>query len=316
MKIKIKFTIKAILCNVDKTILDKLDIGNGYNLIIDNFKNGELYNMLDCTVFGIRRKYELAKINKNLDVILLSKEINKEYSCKIIEDHGIYINGKRLDDFIYDYECDEMHYVDIKLRLMRLYTDNYIKIKELYIKTNCSVDGRDFSYVSIIPFPDYIRDDSPKMILDTKKAKKLNKFMKEFDLDFSKLKYSKDLLTHAAYLLDQSYYANTDALKFTTCIIGLESLLLGDNISISYKLKRNLAILLSKNRREYYYYGDLIKDLYNKRSRFVHDGEVEPIQTEDIEASRDLLRKVIFKIVELNMKKSDLLKYLDEKGIE
>lgn len=316
VKIKVSFNIKAILFNVDESILDNLKIGNNYNLIKDSLTNSNLYDMLDCTMFGIRRKYELSKINDNLDVIILSKETCNEYKCKIVEGEGIFINGKDLDDFIYDYECQEMYYINSKLRLLRLYNDNYIKIKELYIKTTCKIDDKpEFNHISLIPFDIKIEDDSPKMFLNSSTAKSINKFISDFDLNFAKTNFNKELLIQAVYLLDQSYYAHTNAMRFLTCIIGLEALLLKDNNNITDKLRRNIAVLLSNNKSDFYYYSDTIRDLYDKRSRFIHDGNVSLIDNQQIELARDILRKVIFKIVELDMSKSNLLKYLDERGI-
>ena len=57
-----------------------------------------------------------------------------------------------------------------------------------------------------------------------------------------------------------------------------------------------------------------IKDIYNKRSKFIHNAENKGINTELTVKTRKILSEVIFKIFEYNVSKSELIKTLEIKG--
>lgn len=98
------------------------------------------------------------------------------------------------------------------------------------------------------------------------------------------------------------------------CIIGLESLLVDGNSELSYRLSRNCAMLLSNNSIEYAELYEKVRKLYNVRSEFVHTGFVKKLESNDVVMARGILRETIFKIIEKNVTKKQLLKELDLKG--
>ena len=168
---------------------------------------------------------------------------------------------------------------------------------------------------SKIPFPDRIIGNIDKLSLSNKKEiYSINSFISKTKLDFKDLNFSSKLLSSAAFLYDQSYTASVPTLRFIVCVIGLESLLVDGKSELSYKLSRNCAMLLSSNSDEYLKLFSKMKKIYSKRSDYVHNGFVKSLEENEIVETRNILRNVIFKIIEKNISQESLLKELDLKG--
>lgn len=316
MKISINMEIKAILFGVDESVIGNLDIGENYKVERDTMINQKLWEQFDYTVFGLRRIYETAKLNHNLDVAILTKNIKDDYEVELIEGKGYMVGDKHIDNIIYDIEVQEMNYVDEKMRIIRLYCENGFNIKELLINTNIIENGKSIYYHnSKIPFPDKVSSEIKKLsLLSNQEISNINDFIQKTDLRFSSSQFTPELLTSACFLYDQSYYAPVETLKFMVCIIGLESLLVDGNSELSYRLSRNCAMLLSNNSIEYAELYEKVHKLYNVRSEFVHKGFVKKLESNDVVMARGILRETIFKIIEKNVTKKHLLKELDLKG--
>lgn len=319
MKLKIRYKIKAILFGVDETVVNNLDLGNSYKIEKDCMINHNLWEEFDYTAFGLRRIYETAKLNDNLDVAVLSKveEINYDnVNLKIGE--GWFVGDKNIEDIIFEYENEEMDYVGKKMRIIRLYSENSFNIKELLINTeviNESTNEVIYNHNSKIPFPDRIIGDIDKVTLPNREEINLiNSFISKIDLDFKDSNFSSKILSSATFLYDQSYTSPVATLRFMVCVIGLESLLVDGNSELSYRLSRNCAMLLSSNADEYLELLSKMKKIYKKRSDYVHNGMVKSLEEDEIIETRNILRNVIFKIIEKNVSQESLIKELDLKG--
>lgn len=317
MKIEIEVHIKAILFGVDETIVENLKLGNEYEIIKDSMTNHRLWEEFDYTAFGIRRVYEEAKLNKKLDVAILNKKINTTYDANFKKDIGHLIEDKQIIEVISEIENIEMNYIDKKMRIIRLYKENAFNIKELLINTYM-IDENANKHLcsnSKIPFPDRIFGEVEKLHLNSPdEIKDINTFISNFNLNFPNSNFESNILSSACFLYDQSYHAPVITLRFMVCVIGIESLLVDGNSELSYKLSRNCAMLLSNNASEYLTLFKKIRDIYNKRSKFVHNGIVENIEDTDVIYVRTILRKIIFKIVDKNISQANLIKELDLKG--
>ena len=73
MKLTIEMNIKSILFGVEENVIGNLNIGNDYEVIKDSLTNEMLWKEIDYTTFGLRRIYETAKLNDELDVAVLKK---------------------------------------------------------------------------------------------------------------------------------------------------------------------------------------------------------------------------------------------------
>ena len=319
MQLKIKYVIKAILFGVDETVVNSLDLGNSYKIKKDCMINHNLWEEFDYTAFGLRRIYETAKLNDNLDVAILTKTEEIRYDNAILKiGEGWFAEGKNVEDIIFKHENEEIDYVDKKMRIVRLYSENGFNIKELLINTeviNESTNEVLYNHNSKIPFPDRIIGDIDKLTLSNKdEIDSINSFILKIDLDFRDSKFSSKILSSATFLYDQSYTSPVETLRFMVCVIGLESLLVDGNSELSYRLSRNCAMLLSSNSGEYLELLSKMKKIYKKRSDYVHNGIMKSLEEQEVVETRKILRNVIFKIIERNISQESLIKELDLKG--
>ncbi len=319
MGLILRYKIKAILFGVDESIINKLDLGNSYKIEKDCMINHNLWEEFDYTAFGLRRIYETAKLNDNLDVAVLSKNEEIKYEEAYVKDgEGWFVDDKKVDDIIFDHENDEMEYIDRKMRIIRLYSENSFNIKELLIITeviDSSTNKEIYHHNSKIPFPDKIIGNIDKLhLINDEEAKSIYDFVSKIDLDFKESTFSSKLLSSAIFLYDQSYTSPVATLRFMVCVIGLESLLVDGNSELSYRLSRNCAMLLSSNSEEYLDLLTKMKKIYQKRSDYVHNGMVKSLEEDEVIETRGILRSVIFKIIEKNISKESLIKELDLKG--
>ncbi len=128
-------------------------------------------------------------------------------------------------------------------------------------------------FSSKIPFPERIRGKEKLLSLKSQDdIDDFNRFIADFDLEFPKSKFSNKILNAACFLYDQSYWAPVETLCFMVCIIGLESLMVAGKSEASYQ-----PISISIN------------------------GIIKNIEETDIKYARELLRKVIFKILDINI---------------
>lgn len=319
MEFEIEYEIKAILFGVDETVINNLDLGNSYVIEKDRMNNSDLWEKFDYTTFGLRRVYETAKLNRNLEVAVLTKKVKESLeNVTFIEGKGFCCEGKEISDIIYEYETSEMHYIDEKMRLIRLYSENCFNIKELLINSTVTDKIKKEQFLkhnSKIPFPDKIMGNIKKLRLSTKEEiQAINSYLKSTSLQFEGINYSSNILKSAAFLYDQSYTSPIVTLRFMVCVIGLESLLVDGKGAISYKFSRNGAMLLSEDKDEYFKILSKLKKIYRKRSEYVHNGNVDNLEEKDVIEVREILRKTIFKIIEKNKTKKELLQGLDLKG--
>ena len=319
MRLKIKYKIKAILFGVDETIINNLELGNSYFVERDSMTNNKLWEAFDYTAFGLRRMYEEAKLNSNLEVALLKKADEVSFDNAIlIAGKGWFVDEKDIIDIIYDYEIEQMNYVDEKMRIIRLFSENGFNIKELLI--NAEVINQEneeivLNHNSKIPLPDRIIGVTEKLSLsNSDKVIKINSFISKMDLRFKDSKFSPKILSSAAFLYDQSYTSPVVTLRFMVGVIGLESLLVDGNSELSYRLSRNCAMLLSSNLDEYLELLTKMKKIYKKRSDYVHNGIVKSLEEKEVIEVRSILRNVIFRIIEKNISQDLLIKELDLKG--
>lgn len=320
MKIKIKYTIKAILSGVDETVIGNLDFGNSYEIVKDRLSNNLLWEEFDYTAFGIRRVYELSKLNDKLELALLTKSIDKIYNVsESVKDGEKFLNIDEAYKCISDFEDEELKYIDETMRYIRLFSENCFNIKELLIKSSIVNLDDDIELIeninSKIPLPDRIFENIAKLHIENEVEKnKINNFIKNIDKKISSSNFSPKILNQACFLYDQSYTSPIETLRFIVCVIGLESILVDRKAELVYRFSRNGAMLLSNTAEEYWEFSKILKDIYNKRSAYVHTGDIKDLKSDDITQAKEILRKVIFKILSKNISKEELLKELELKG--
>ena len=124
-------------------------------------------------------------------------------------------------------------------------------------------------------------------------------------------KYSKILGTYEfneifqkAYVsYNHSYYIADTELEFVMLSAVLEMIFVSGRSEISYQISRGVALILSNNPTEMNIQYKKMQKLYNERSRYVH--ECNTIKYEKLVELRDIVRKVLLKIIELEYHTKD-----------
>ena len=205
------------------------------------------------------------------------------------------------------------------MRLIRLFCENSFNIKELLFNVYfVDKKGKKSLYSSSKrPFPDVVYGDISKLSLaDKDTIYSINKFLCTIDLSFPNSKFDSEKLESACFLYDQTYTASVLTLRFMAGVVGIESLMVNDGVKgdLSYRFSRNCAMLLSNNEDEYMDLKKKLSKIYDLRSKYVHCANVKKLDEIYTLEVRNILRNVIFKIVELNIDKKTLLDRIDLKG--
>ena len=122
---KLKVTIKAILCGVDESVVKYLDFGNGYSIEKEQLFNSELKQTFRLDHFRTISNYYSNIIDKEKNIALL----NKEYEINI---HDTNNSIEELTNIFDRIEAKETGYIDKTVQLIRLYSENSFNIKEIY----------------------------------------------------------------------------------------------------------------------------------------------------------------------------------------
>lgn len=311
MNTSIEIKITAIISGIDETVMCNLRVGNKYKIIEESLTNEMIWKRFVYTALGLRMIYEQSKLNDKLKIALLTKKISLSYENPN-NDEG---------DKIRKIQREEINYLDNKMRAARIFKENGIHIKEILIESiinkkfdNTKREVLRYERRDKIPLFNISGNVEKLTLKDEKEIKKLNRFIKNFDLSFNGNKFDNKILIRASCLYDESYISTVDTLQFMVCVIGLESLLVDGKSEITYKFSRNYAMLISKNKEEYEEYKITAKNIYKKRSEYVHNGMIKKLTLQDICEARQMLRKTIFAILRINKSKEEIMRLLDLKG--
>jgi hypothetical protein len=97
-------------------------------------------------------------------------------------------------------------------------------------------------------------------------------------------------------------------------MISLETMLNPADRELRYRVSRNAAVLLGRDREDSKRVFKEVKVLYDKRSKLVHTGNNKLISQEDVLRLRDCVRKSIKQILAMNKNKDQLLEMLNSSG--
>lgn len=93
------------------------------------------------------------------------------------------------------------------------------------------------------------------------------------------------------------------SVQYVLLTIILEVVFCGDRNQLSYQIARGASLLLSQNIEEMAKLNKSIKDLYNKRSKFVHEGT--SISISDMKELREYCRRILLKVYEKGFHKNE-----------
>lgn len=293
---KKKLYFVGLLTNTDSSILNvKLD--QGFKIKVVSDKEGySLFSNLEAL------PYEEVSRKLFIDFPCLNPDEKKFYfvcnSYECTDESGTEIlNAIREFDYNLVYS-----YLDPIIRLMRLFKEGNICMP---LKYYYSIDNgipksffRKGTHLYIPPKPKYTIKDSE--ISD----------LQEFILNI-KLPFTNPSLQLAFENFELSYQTHNINLSFLSLMMGLETLFNPGEQELRYRISRNVAVLLGKDKKDSKTIFRDIKELYDKRSKIVHTGETNIIQEKDLLKLRQYLRESVKEINKIGKNKSELLSLLN-----
>ena len=306
----------GILSNVDSSIL-KVNFDHGFK-VEGRSDHGQSRVCTNNTNDTVNYK-EVALLIRHLEGLPLEevyKKLDFELSCLNIPEKKIYVitnsveidvkmndKGISTEEAKFDKLVNEYLYPTI--RSMRLFKEGNISMPLLYYYP-IDNDG--------IPRP-YKRINMPLHVLkgsytlEDSEIPELYKFIKN-----TKLPFLKPFLQLAFENLELSYQISDINLSFLTLMISLEALLNPGNQELTYKVSRNTAVLLGGKEKDSNNIFLDIKNLYDKRSKYVHGVKSNIIKIGDLLLLRYYIRESIKEINKIGKNKKELCDLLNSRG--
>ncbi|VUT28041.1 MAG: hypothetical protein SYNGOMJ08_00601 [Candidatus Syntrophoarchaeum sp. GoM_oil] len=298
---KEKIHFMGILANVDSSILNvKLDHG----FVIEAQSENELVNLI-----------------ANFDEISprrASEKLYMQVPCLNADEKAGYViknsfevdkrNNKSSISFSdsADFNTIFVHeYLDNQIRLMLLFREGNIRMPiRYYYKVEDGTPkllGWLGTVLHVLTYPKYK--------LEEFEISDLQKFIQKTELPFSE-----DFLQFAFENFELSYQIHNASLSFLSLMNGLESLFNPSDGELRYRISRNTAAFLGKDKEDSKKISKDIRDLYDKRSKIVHTGKSNVVDREDVLKLRDYVRESIKEINKIGKNKDELLDMLTSTG--
>ena len=130
----------------------------------------------------------------------------------------------------------------------------------------------------------------------------------------TKLPFKESFLQLAFENFETSYHISNVNLSFLSLMISLETLFNSGEGELRYRISRNTATLLGKDKKDSKKIFSEVKDLYDKRSNIVHTGKPNITNNEDLLKLRYYVRESIKEINKIGKSKAELLDVLNSCG--
>ncbi len=283
----------GLLANTDSSILN-VTLDHGFKIHAMSNEDGvSLLSNFECLplmgIFKIFLEYSLLSESK-LYYIDNSFESDIEMG-----------NDETLTDIpsgIWEFGSNLVHgYLNPVIRLMRLFKEGNICIPlEYYYFIDYDTpklfmgDDRGL-YVSPAPYT-----------LKSSEILGLQEFIQNTELPFKR-----SFLQLAFESFELSYQIHDRNLSFLSLMISLETLFNSGRQKLSYRISRNTAVLLGKEKEDSETIFSDIKDLYDKRSKIVHTGNSNIVDQDDLLKLRHYVRESIKEINKIDKNKDEFL---------
>lgn len=290
---------KGILANVDSSIL-QMDFNHGFK--IESFSEEEavaFFSSLEEIPFQtIAQKYFIGFQCYNFSeqrIYTISKTLENMSSH---DPSKVFSETTRFDNTLVRGHLEPV------IRLMRLFKEGDIRmpVRFYYRVQNDTPQGsmhvESGGHVSNEPYH-----------LEASEMPALQSLIQSVELPFKR-----DFLHLAFENFELSYEISDMQLAFLVLMIGLETLLNPSLYEVRYRVSRNAAVLLGKNREHSEEIFAQVKKLYDKRSKIVHSGKRKTIEKRDLLELRDYLRKAIIEIHHIGKEKNEITDSLDSHG--
>lgn len=296
---KKKIYFMGLLTNTDSSIL-KVNLDYGFK--IEAISENEGVNLVSTL--------------EALPYIEIDKKLFVEFPCLNSSERKFYFisnsfesideSGIEMLNAVAEFENKFLHsYLDPTIRLMRLFKEGNVclPLRYYYFIDNSipkAFTGRG-THLYISPEPKYTLEDLEVSDLD--------KFIRNTKLPFT------EFLQLAFENFELSYQTHNINLSFLSLMISLETLFHpGDQGELSYRISRNAAVLLGKDKKDSDEIQRKVKELYRKRSAIVHTGKSNIINKKDLLKLRHYVRGSIKEIKKIGKSKNELLDLLNSCG--
>ena len=215
--------------------------------------------------------------------------------------------GFEKQNAVAEFENKFLHsYLDPTIRLMRLFKEGNIcmPLRYYYFIDNSIPKSftRTGTYLHISPEPKYTLEDSEVSDLD--------KFIQD-----TKLPFAERFLQLAFENFELSYQMHDMKLSFLSLMISLEFLFHPSGQGeLNYRISRNAAVLLGKDKKDSNEIKGKVKEPYSKRSAIVHARKSNSMTKEDLLKLRHYVRESIKEFNKIGKSKDEVLDLLDSLG--
>lgn len=261
------FQVKTIIFGAGEGITD-IKLQHGISIVKYNIYDKEISRFFDEYRFGMYKKYSGA-----INVI----------------DNSVYCMNVEVDinDEEYEEERTELKIVgsvDKQIRLLRLYLGRYIYTKEY--RYEC----KERRICGTIPSPDFQTEDVINTNVDLDKNYEISKVLEE-DIPF------KNKWIYNVFLVYEKSFSKDVEISFITIVTALEMIFVDGDNSQKEKLSKRIAVYLSDVDSEKNEIYTKIRKLYKKRCSFVHEGENNNIETQEIWYMRGIVRQIVLQFM-------------------
>lgn len=300
---KKKIHFMGLLANTDSSIL-KVELDHGFKIESISFDKGiNLISTLKRSTdeaFNELSSYACLEDSSGEQLYFVSNSFESD------SDMSYEGRIKKLGSHALKFESKVVrNYLDTTVRLMRLFKEGNICIPLRYY---FYMDDKTPKFILSTATSQFIKF-GPKYTLKNSKISNLQKFIQN-----TKLPFKESFLQLAFENFELSYKTHNDVLAFLSLMIGLETLFNPGGGELKYRISRNTAVLLGKNKEDSKLISSEIKKLYDMRSKIVHTGRMNIIKEKELLKLRYYVRKSIKEIYKIGKNKDDLLDMLNSYG--
>lgn len=292
------YHVCAVIFGADKSILNiKLKDGFCFNLKSIYSRDDNLTEIFQTDVSGLQRNYYSTLVDENYNVICIEKDINVELNPKNVEEYWNKVNDEDLKS------------IDDQLRIIRLMKEGPIRCKSISFNLNPveKVESviQPTSYYSLFPFSESYPTKNISIIsCDADDILTINKTIKNITFPLED-----DLLNSCHGFYDLSYHTEL-YISIVLLTTALETLFLQSDRCKKDILSKRCSCFISNSLDEVSDFYSRLKDVYKKRSDFLHDGKASTIEESDVLFLRNCVRRSLIKAIDKKQTKKQRIAYL------
>jgi hypothetical protein len=293
-----KICFFGLLANTDSSIL-KVILGHGFEIKEMPFDDG--VNL----IAGLEKSSDKEVYRKIIGYCHLAESKLFFISNSFERSTKIDGRGASFSPEIYKFDNDDVYgYLKPAIQLMRLFREGNICMPLAYY------------FFMDYNTPQLVMSEGTNLYISTEiytledsEIPDLQRFIIN-----TKLPFNEPFLQLAFENFELSYQTHNLNLSFLSLMISLETLLSPGGSELTYKISRNAAVLLGKEKDESEVIFSEIKKLYKLRSKIVHGEKSNIINTEVLLKLRHYIRESIKEINKVGKSKDELLDILNSCG--